>query len=82
MGTQTNLEATKFCLLRYVLNTEQSLENQRTYRRNMSPLPSGGKKKPNKKRKRVQVAFNFRGFFLGLFLYPEDEDEIFLRNDS
>jgi hypothetical protein len=68
----------EFYLLGY--NGMYSVETQPTFRRNMWPLSSGSQKKPNKKATCSACYLLHVGFVLGLFFYPEDWSDMFLRN--
>jgi hypothetical protein len=65
-------------------NTVQSVESKPTFRRNMSPPSSGSKNKPGAKQGSGSSGYSCHllqaGFFLGLFVNPEDGGDMFLRN--
>jgi hypothetical protein len=68
----------EYWLLGY--NVVWSVESHSSFRRNISSPSSGSKNKTSKKRAWA-TCFHV-GFLLRLPFYPEDEDDIFLRNVS
>jgi hypothetical protein len=73
MVDRINVE--EFLLLGH--NSVYSVEHQRTYRRDISPPSSGLKYKSSK----FSFAIWFHaGFLLGLFIDPEDGNDMLLRN--
>jgi hypothetical protein len=64
-------------------NTVYSVENQPTFRRNMSPPPSGPKNKRNKlsmKQVASRLSMLYAAVLLGLFFGPEGGGDMFLQN--